>query len=49
MRNEEETGVRTGLVICPLNTVLNWQREWVMWSQSLPDDEIFDVSLNRER
>ena len=47
MRNGDETDVYTALVICPLNTVLNWQREWVMWSEQLPDDEVYDVSNTR--
>ena len=44
MRNGDDTDVHTALVVCPLNTVLNWQREWVMWSEELPDDEVYDVS-----
>jgi len=39
----ELTGVRTALIVCPLNTVLNWQVEWGKW---LAEEEQFDVSLS---
>lgn len=35
--NEEETGIRKVLVVCPLSTVLNWVAEFKKW---LPEDEI---------
>lgn len=47
MRHGDDTGVHTCMVICPLNTVLNWQREWVSWSQYVGDDEEYDVSFIR--
>jgi transcriptional regulator ATRX len=31
MFNQEETGIRTCLVVTPLNTVLNWQAEFQKW------------------
>ena len=37
----ELTGVRTAAIVCPLNTVLNWENEWGKW---LTEDEQFDVS-----
>ncbi|KAI0240586.1 Transcriptional regulator ATRX, partial [Lamellibrachia satsuma] len=38
----EKTGVRCALIVCPLNTVLNWEVEWGKW---LAEEEQFDVSL----
>jgi transcriptional regulator ATRX len=29
--NDDITNLRTCLVVCPLNTVLNWQNEWTKW------------------
>ena len=31
LSNEELTGVSRCLVVCPLNTVLNWYNEWHKW------------------
>jgi len=39
--NVKKTGMRTCLVLCPLNTVLNWQTEFELW---LKDITPLDVS-----
>jgi hypothetical protein len=46
MANEELTKIKTCLVVCPLNTVLNWQNEFEKW---LSDDEAMDVSVQGHR
>jgi len=38
--NAKTTGMKTCLVLCPLNTVLNWQTEFDLW---LKDASPFDV------
>jgi len=38
--NPKLTGMRTCLVLCPLNTVLNWQAEFDLW---LSDTSPLDV------
>jgi hypothetical protein len=40
MANSDLTGVERTLIVCPLNTVLNWLREWTMW---LDKKDQFDV------
>jgi SNF2 family DNA or RNA helicase len=37
MGNYETTNFSTALIVCPLNTVLNWQHEVQMW---LEDNEV---------
>ena len=39
--NDDKTKMTTALVVCPLNTVLNWQNEWTKW---LDEEEQLDVS-----
>ncbi|KAM6413538.1 transcriptional regulator ATRX isoform 2-T2 [Rhynochetos jubatus] len=34
---------RTALVVCPLNTALNWLNEFEKWQESLEDDEKLEV------
>ncbi|XP_043913189.1 transcriptional regulator ATRX [Protopterus annectens] len=34
---------RTALVVCPLNTVLNWLNEFEKWQEGLEDDEKLEV------
>ncbi len=36
----EELGMRTCLVICPVNTLLNWHREWREW---MPEDSQLEI------
>jgi len=38
--NAKKTRMKTCLVLCPLNTVLNWQAEFELW---LNDTSSFDV------
>ncbi|KAG9478150.1 hypothetical protein GDO78_013257 [Eleutherodactylus coqui] len=33
----------TALVVCPLNTVLNWTNEFEKWQDGLNDDEVLEV------
>ncbi|KAK4470498.1 hypothetical protein MN116_006046 [Schistosoma mekongi] len=40
LRYPEQINIRTCLIICPVNTLLNWKHEWDMW---LPEDEPVDV------
>ncbi|XP_070808035.1 transcriptional regulator ATRX [Pituophis catenifer annectens] len=35
---------RTALVVCPLNTALNWMNEFEKWQEGLEDDEKLEVS-----
>lgn len=34
---------RTALVVCPLNTALNWMNEFEKWQEGLEDDEKLEV------
>jgi len=40
LENEKKTKMKTCLVLCPLNTVLNWQAEFELW---LKDTSPLDV------
>lgn len=40
LTNVDSTGVHKILVVCPLNTVLNWKSEFKQW---LPKENDFDV------
>jgi len=40
LNNIEQTRTKTCLVLCPLNTVLNWQTEFELW---LKDTSPLDV------
>uniref|UniRef100_A0A2D4HG87 DNA helicase n=3 Tax=Micrurus lemniscatus lemniscatus TaxID=129467 RepID=A0A2D4HG87_MICLE len=35
---------RTALVVCPLNTALNWMNEFEKWQEGLEDDEKLEVA-----
>lgn len=36
--NNETTGTKTVLIVCPLSTVLNWMHEYKTWLAGLDDD-----------
>ncbi|KAJ8348213.1 hypothetical protein SKAU_G00268020 [Synaphobranchus kaupii] len=40
----EKLKFKTALVVCPLNTVLNWLNEFAKWQKGMKDDEIIQVS-----
>ncbi|XP_006000298.1 transcriptional regulator ATRX isoform X1 [Latimeria chalumnae] len=40
----EKVDFRTALVVCPLNTVLNWLNEFDKWQEGLGDDEKLEVT-----
>lgn len=40
----EKLEFSTALVVCPLNTVLNWTNEFEKWQDGLNDDEALEVS-----
>ncbi|CAH8563506.1 unnamed protein product [Schistosoma intercalatum] len=40
LRYPEHINIRTCLIICPVNTLLNWKHEWDIW---LPEAEQVDV------
>ena len=40
----ERTNINTVLVICPLNTVLNWHNEWMKWIPSRLRPEVRSCS-----
>lgn len=40
LRYPEHINIRTCLIICPVNTLLNWKHEWDVW---LPEAEQVDV------
>ena len=42
LQHEEDTGVSTVLVVCPLNTVLNWYNEWFKWVDKRVRPEVHD-------
>ncbi|KAJ8297889.1 hypothetical protein KUTeg_024420 [Tegillarca granosa] len=43
--NQKKTKIRKALVVCPLNTVLNWQREFEMWQEHTKKEvEVFELS-----
>lgn len=44
MANQKRTKIRTALIVCPLNTVLNWQNEWNIWFN---DSNGVEVSTNQ--
>lgn len=40
----EKLNFSTALVVCPLNTVLNWLNEFAKWQEGLKDEESLEVS-----
>ncbi|KAJ7310540.1 hypothetical protein JRQ81_007465 [Phrynocephalus forsythii] len=40
----EKLDFRTALVVCPLNTALNWLNEFEKWQEGLEDDEKLEVN-----
>ncbi|KAM6923727.1 transcriptional regulator ATRX [Xenentodon cancila] len=40
----EKLDFSTALVVCPLNTVLNWLNEFEKWQEGLKDDESLEVT-----
>lgn len=42
----EKLNFSTALVVCPLNTVLNWLNEFEKWQEGLKDEESLEVELS---
>ncbi|PAA89823.1 hypothetical protein BOX15_Mlig008142g2, partial [Macrostomum lignano] len=42
-RYPDKLKVRSALIVCPLNTVLNWRNEFRMWLEDSSEDDIVDV------
>ncbi|KAI4469005.1 rad54-like [Holotrichia oblita] len=52
LTKEEKSGVRKVLIVCPLNTVLNWVAEFKKWLPNEDDLEVFELvsfKQNNER
>lgn len=41
----EKIEFTTALIVCPLNTVLNWINEFSKWQEGLDDDECLEVFI----
>ncbi len=41
----EKMNFCTALVVCPLNTVLNWLNEFEKWQEGLKDEESLEVEI----
>ncbi|XP_043266891.1 transcriptional regulator ATRX-like [Venturia canescens] len=39
----EATGIKTIMVVCPLSTVLNWTNEFKIWLENVPDGDDIEV------
>lgn len=44
MTYKKLTGIRRVLIICPLNTVLNWANEWALWVDEDTRPDVFELS-----
>uniref|UniRef100_A0A183SVN4 Transcriptional regulator ATRX n=1 Tax=Schistocephalus solidus TaxID=70667 RepID=A0A183SVN4_SCHSO len=44
LTHKELCGMSTCLIICPVNTLLNWHREWRQWMPSDREVDIFEVA-----
>lgn len=43
LQNSEKTNVKKVLVVCPLNTVLNWVAEFEKWLPNKDDVDVFEL------
>uniref|UniRef100_A0A5K3F2A4 PHD-type domain-containing protein n=1 Tax=Mesocestoides corti TaxID=53468 RepID=A0A5K3F2A4_MESCO len=41
---EEDLGIKTCLVVCPVNTLLNWHREWRHWMPEDAEINLFELA-----
>ncbi|KAL3879997.1 hypothetical protein ACJMK2_032269 [Sinanodonta woodiana] len=49
MANQKQTKIKCCLVVCPLNTILNWQREFEMWQEDLQYQmDVYELSLVKQ-
>ncbi|KAK3577102.1 hypothetical protein CHS0354_037134 [Potamilus streckersoni] len=49
MAKQKLTRIKCCLVVCPLNTVLNWQREFEMWQEDLHFQmDVYELSLVKQ-
>ncbi|XP_018359083.1 PREDICTED: transcriptional regulator ATRX homolog [Trachymyrmex cornetzi] len=39
-----ETNIKTVLIVCPLNTILNWLNEYDIWLKDLDDIEVYELT-----
>ena len=44
LHNSRRTKINTCLVVCPLNTVLNWHNEWMKWVPSRIRPEVYEMA-----
>ncbi|XP_067663405.1 transcriptional regulator ATRX-like isoform X2 [Haliotis asinina] len=44
LSNEKKTTMRTCLIVCPLNTVINWRNEWTMWFDEEDQLDVYEIS-----
>lgn len=43
----EKLKFSTALVVCPLNTVLNWLNEFEKWQEGMKDEESLEVGATK--
>ncbi|XP_018566294.1 transcriptional regulator ATRX homolog isoform X2 [Anoplophora glabripennis] len=48
LRNAKSTGVRKVMVVCPLNTVLNWKSEYKKWMPRNDEFEVFELVSSKQ-